>query len=62
MKHLKKSQRHPQGGRLEVESPVAISNVMLVNDAGVPVRLAKVVREKDGKIVAKHGAAKPGAK
>jgi large subunit ribosomal protein L24 len=38
MRHLKKSPRHPQGGRLERESPIATSNVMLVTADGAPVR------------------------
>jgi len=29
-KHVRKSQRNPQGGRLEKEMPVDVSNVMLV--------------------------------
>ncbi|MEX2188068.1 MAG: 50S ribosomal protein L24 [Pirellulales bacterium] len=29
-KHMRRSQRNPQGGRLSKEMPVAVSNVMLV--------------------------------
>ncbi len=29
-KHLRKSQEHPRGGRVEKEAPIAYSNVMLV--------------------------------
>ena len=29
-KHVRRSQKHPQGGRLSKEMPVSISNVMLV--------------------------------
>jgi large subunit ribosomal protein L24 len=29
-KHLRRSQQHPQGGRLEKEAPIDASNVMLV--------------------------------
>ena len=29
-KHVRKSQKHPQGGRLSKEMPVSVSNVMLV--------------------------------
>jgi large subunit ribosomal protein L24 len=29
-KHVKRSREHPQGGRIQVEAPVAASNVMLV--------------------------------
>ena len=50
IRHLKKDPRHPQGGRVERESPVAVSNVMLVTAEGVPVRLAKAVRGEDGKV------------
>ena len=53
VRHLKKSPRHPQGGRLERESPIASSNVMLVTTDGVPVRLAKAVRGDDGRITAR---------
>ncbi len=28
-KHLKKSQKHPQGGRIQKEAPIDVSNVML---------------------------------
>lgn len=53
VRHLKKSARYPQGGRLERESPIAVSNVMLVTTDGVPVRLAKALRGDDGKITAR---------
>lgn len=32
-KHVKRSQKHPQGGRLSMEMPVQISNVMYVCDS-----------------------------
>jgi large subunit ribosomal protein L24 len=48
--HLKKSARHPQGGRLKTESGIAVSNVMLVTQDGKPVRIARAVRADDGKI------------
>jgi large subunit ribosomal protein L24 len=53
IRHLKKSPRHPQGGRLERESPISVSNVMLVTAEGAPVRIAKAVRAEDGKISAR---------
>ena len=50
-KHLKRSQKHPQGGRIQMEAPVHISNVMLVDPKlGHPVRV-KMVISKDGKRV-----------
>jgi large subunit ribosomal protein L24 len=39
-KHVRKSQKNPQGGRLSKEMPIHISNVMLVDDrAGKPTRV-----------------------
>lgn len=52
IQHLKRSQKHPQGGRLERESWVEIARVMLVATDGKPVRLARADRI-DGKIVRK---------
>ncbi|MCE9636140.1 MAG: 50S ribosomal protein L24 [Planctomycetes bacterium] len=60
IKHLKRSARHPNGGRLEREHPIAIARVMLVAADGKPVRLADAVR-LDGKIVRKEGTGKSGA-
>jgi large subunit ribosomal protein L24 len=58
--HIKrgKSQKTPQGGRLEREAPVSISNVLLVTADGTTARLSKVSRGKDGKVVLR--AAKDG--
>ncbi|MDH3590716.1 MAG: 50S ribosomal protein L24 [Planctomycetota bacterium] len=36
-KHMRKSQQYPQGGRVQRETPVHVSNVMLV-DVGADVR------------------------
>ena len=39
-KHVRKSQRNPQGGRLSKEMPIHISNVMLVAErTGEPTRV-----------------------
>ncbi len=39
-KHLRKSQKHPQGGRIQLESGVDISNVMLIDPKdGKPTRV-----------------------
>ena len=51
VRHLKKSPKHPQGGRLEREMPVHMSNVMLVTEDGRPVRMSKAGRE-GGRVVA----------
>lgn len=55
IKHLARSQRHPQGGRLERECWIPMSKVMLVADDGKPVRLAEAER-KDGKVVRRAAA------
>jgi large subunit ribosomal protein L24 len=39
-KHVKRSQKNPQGGRLSKEMPIAVSNVLLVCEkCGAPTRL-----------------------
>jgi len=53
-KHLKRSQQHPQGGRLEKEAPIHVSKVMLVSDAtGKPTRVKMKGRteQREGKTV-----------
>ncbi|QDS90578.1 50S ribosomal protein L24 [Rosistilla ulvae] len=47
-KHVRKSQKNPQGGRLNKEMPIAISNVMIVcPQTGKPSRIG-VRYLKDG--------------
>jgi large subunit ribosomal protein L24 len=39
-KHVRRSQRNPQGGRLSMEMPIPMSNVLLVcGKCGAPTRL-----------------------
>lgn len=38
-KHVKRSQRHPEGGRVDVERPIHVSNVRPCDETGQPVRL-----------------------
>ncbi len=43
-KHMRKSQQHPQGGRVRRETPVHMSNVMLVDEtADVRTRVGSAV-------------------
>ncbi|RKY29294.1 MAG: 50S ribosomal protein L24 [Planctomycetota bacterium] len=49
-KHLRKSQDHPKGGRIEREAPIDISNVMLVCPSCERATRVRVSREKDGKV------------
>ncbi len=55
VKHLKKSQQHPQGGRLEREMSVALSNVMVVTGGGDAVSVRQASRAEDGSVVLKPG-------
>ncbi len=54
-KHIKKSQKYPQGGRLRREAAIAISNVMLVTADGKTVRLSQAARD-GGKVVLAQSA------
>jgi len=53
VKHLKKSQQHPQGGRLEREEPIAISNVLVITADGDAIPTRHATRSSDGKVVRK---------
>lgn len=55
-RHVRKSQRNPQGGRVQKEAPIHISNVMPIDpktDRPTRVRF-EVVRDAQGKVVAKR--------
>jgi len=45
-KHVKPSQRHPRGGRIQINAPIHISNVMPVDPTtGKPTRVKFEVRD-----------------
>jgi len=49
-KHMRRSQKNPQGGRLSKEMPISISNVLLVCSAcGRPVRTGARYRNDGSK-------------
>lgn len=55
-RHVRPSRRNPQGGRLQKEAPLHISNVLPLDektDRGSRVRF-EVERDASGKVVAKH--------
>ena len=52
-KHLKKSPKHPQGGRLKREAAISLSNIKVVVDDGTAVPLRKAARADGNKVVAK---------
>lgn len=48
-KHVKPSQENPQGGRIEEEGPIAISNVMPYSEKAEKASRVKVIKTDDGK-------------
>ena len=55
-RHVRRSRRHPQGGRIQKEAPIHLSNVMPVDPKtgrGTRVRF-EVERDEHGKVVAKR--------
>lgn len=60
-RHMRKSPANPEGGILEREFPIAISNVMLVDpDSKKATRIRTERTEKDGKVQVKRIAVKSG--
>lgn len=58
-KHIKPSQQNPQGGRIEEEAPIAISNVMAYSekeDCGSRVRVVKTDDGKKVRVLVKCGS------
>ncbi|QQS29134.1 MAG: 50S ribosomal protein L24 [Sphingobacteriales bacterium] len=50
VKHAKPSAKHPNGGIIEMEAPITLSNLMLVDPkSGKPTRVGRKVNE--GKII-----------
>lgn len=48
-KHVKPSQEHPQGGRIDLEAPIALSSVLPYSEkADAPSRI-RIARTDDGK-------------
>ncbi len=41
IRHMKPSQAYPQGGRVEREMPIHVSNVMPLDRKGVPTRVGR---------------------
>jgi len=49
-KHTRPNAKNPQGGIIKKESPINISNLMLVDSSGKPTRI-RIQRTKDNKPV-----------
>jgi len=56
-RHVRPSQRNPQGGRLQIEQPLDISNVMLVDPKSNRPTRVRVEIDSDGskKLIAVNG-------
>jgi len=55
-RHVRPSRQNPQGGRLQKEAPIHISNVLPLDakaERGYRVRF-EVERDENGKVIAKH--------
>lgn len=50
-KHTKPDAKNPQGGIIKKESPINISNLMIVDGAGNATRIGRKIDEKTGKLV-----------
>ena len=55
-KNIRRSERHPQGGQLQSEAPVDLSNVLVVTEAGDAIPTRKARRSDDGKVVRRESA------
>jgi large subunit ribosomal protein L24 len=58
-RHLKRSRKNPQGGRLEIEAPLALSNLLVVCpkcDKGVRLGLKTEADGKKRRVCRKCGA------
>ena len=49
-KHTKPNAKNPQGGILKKESPIHISNLMVIDNTGSPTRIGKKINQKSGKL------------
>jgi large subunit ribosomal protein L24 len=61
-RHVRRSRQNPQGGRIQKEAPIHLSNVMPVNpktDRGTRVRF-QVERDARGRVVSKQRVARDG--
>jgi large subunit ribosomal protein L24 len=50
-KHAKPDAKNPQGGIIKKESPIDLSNLMVIDGSGKPTRVGRKLDEKSGKIV-----------
>ncbi|HSW46351.1 MAG TPA: 50S ribosomal protein L24 [Phycisphaerae bacterium] len=63
-RHVRPSRRNPQGGRLQKEAPIHLSNILPVDDkagGGTRVRF-EIERDSSGRVSAKHRVSTAGTR
>jgi len=50
-KHQRPNAKHPKGGIIDMEAPIHLSNLMIIDGSGKPTRIGRKEDEKTGKIV-----------
>lgn len=50
-KHTRPSKENPQGGIIKKESPIHVSNLMVIDNSGKPTRIGRKLDPKTNKLV-----------
>ena len=50
-KHQKANAKHPQGGIIDTEAPIHLSNLMVIDGSGKPTRIGRKEDPKTGKLI-----------
>jgi large subunit ribosomal protein L24 len=50
-KHQRPNAKHPKGGIIDIEAPIHLSNLMIIDGSGKPTRIGRKEDAKTGKIV-----------
>ena len=50
-KHQKPNAKYPQGGIIDTEAPIHLSNLMIIDGSGKPTRIGRREDSKTGKLV-----------
>jgi len=50
-KHQRPNAKHPKGGIIDIEAPIHLSNLMVIDGSGKPTRIGRKEDAKTGKLV-----------
>jgi len=50
-KHQRPNAKHPKGGIIDMEAPIHLSNLMIIDGTGKPTRIGRKEDTKTGKLV-----------